>query len=397
MKYKIKDIRNKILCGDTLTELKKFPDECVNLVITSPPYFQLRLYGRKNKSEIGLEATPQEYVKKLTIIFKEVKRVLKKSGSFWLNLSDVYGGSGAKRKKDYKGKYKTSGMDSFPTGRNRKINPKSLLGIPEQLMLSLIDDGWILRNKCLWIKSIIFKNKETIGGCMPTSCNDRFNQNAFEYFYFFTKNKKYYFNADKIRVPYKPLSEKRIQAGFSPNVSFDYTERLSKNPPTDAEYRYNLRKNKSYNTKKDSQKIGERKTKIPKYQAESFGSPRARYHRKTDLTADFFKKKGSGGNVNLPQKEKDFSKGKIPVCVWQYNTISVKGIHTALFPFHLLERPIKACLPKDGILLDPFCGFATSWLAQKLYQPKASFIGIELYQKYIDESYKRLAQQNLGI
>lgn len=357
--YDIEKIKNTILNGDALSELKNFPDESVDLIINSPPYFGLRSYS-DDPQEIGKEKTVKEYVEKLTGIYRECKRVLKKTGSLWINISDVYDGSGAKRPQDYKKKYKKYGKDSYVIGVNKKINSLSLLGVPEQLMLSLIDSGWILRNKNLWVKSSIDKNGETKGGCMPTSTNNRYNQNAFEYFYFFVKDKKYYFNDDAVRVPYKEL-----------------------------------RKERTYGTaKKDSQriKVRQKKTKIPEETAEDFGSPRARYHRKTDLTAPFFQEKGQGENVNLPQKEKDFSRGKIPVCVWQYNTIPVGGIHTALYPHTLLERPIKSCLPFDGILLDLFCGLATSWLAQQMYQPKASFIGIELNPEYIEASYKRIKE-----
>ena len=268
---------NHIYQEDSLSVLKTFSDECIDLIITSPPYYQLRKYSQ-DSNEVGREKTVEEYVKRLTIIFQEAKRVLKKSGSFWLNISDVYGGSGAKSQKDLLGsKERKKEIDSFPVGQSKNVNPQSLLGVPEQLMLSLIADGWILRNKCIWAKSMIDKKGETTGGCMPSPCTSRFNQNGFEYFYFFTKSKDYYFNADAVRVPYKPLSEKRIQAGFSDYVSFDYKQRPSKQ--TEAEYRYNLRANKTYNTKKGSQKIWEKKTKIPKESAENFGSPRARYHR----------------------------------------------------------------------------------------------------------------------
>ena len=83
---------NKIYNGDALDVLKTFPDECVDMAITSPPYWALRDYGAEG--QLGLESTFQEYINKLCDIFDEVKRVLKKSGSCWVNLGDAYSGSG---------------------------------------------------------------------------------------------------------------------------------------------------------------------------------------------------------------------------------------------------------------------------------------------------------------
>ena len=79
---------NKIICGDSLQELKKLPDESVDCVITSPPYWALRDYGVEG--QLGLEPTFQEYITKLCNIFDEVKRVLKKEGTCWVNLGDTY-------------------------------------------------------------------------------------------------------------------------------------------------------------------------------------------------------------------------------------------------------------------------------------------------------------------
>src|SRR3990167_2885347 len=82
---------NKLICGDALIELKKLDNESVDCVITSPPYYGLRDY--KVDGQIGLETTPAEYLQKLWTIFDEVKRVLKKEGTIWVNLGDTYGGS----------------------------------------------------------------------------------------------------------------------------------------------------------------------------------------------------------------------------------------------------------------------------------------------------------------
>lgn len=82
---------NQIILGDSLEVLKTLPDECVDCVITSPPYWNLRDYGVAG--QLGLEPTFQEYIEKLCVIFDEVKRVLKPTGTVWANLGDTYSGN----------------------------------------------------------------------------------------------------------------------------------------------------------------------------------------------------------------------------------------------------------------------------------------------------------------
>jgi DNA modification methylase len=83
---------NKIINSDCLKGLKELPDGCVDCCVTSPPYFGLRDYG--HEGQIGLEETPEAFVSKMVEVFTEVKRVLKKEGTLWLNLGDSYNGSG---------------------------------------------------------------------------------------------------------------------------------------------------------------------------------------------------------------------------------------------------------------------------------------------------------------
>jgi DNA modification methylase len=125
---------------------------------------------------LGLEPTFHEYIDKLTAIFDEVKRVLKKTGSCWVVLGDTYGthsgGWG-----DIHKKYKSKELDKLPTGLE-----KSLLCIPERFAIEMISRGWILRNKIVWHKP----------NCMPSSAKDRFTVD-YENVFFFTKSSRYYF------------------------------------------------------------------------------------------------------------------------------------------------------------------------------------------------------------
>ena len=185
---------DKIICGDTLTELKKFPDECIDCVITSPPFFNLRDYGVAG--QIGLEKTWQEYIGKLIIIFNEVKRVLKKTGSCFVNLGDSYNGN---KKGNTSEKWKKINTDNFQK-KKQEMSDKSLILIPHRFAIAMIDNKWILRNTLLWVKPNV----------MPESVQDRWKK-AHEYIFFFVKSKKYFFNLDAIRTPHKQVSINRAK------------------------------------------------------------------------------------------------------------------------------------------------------------------------------------------
>lgn len=190
---------NVIHQGDSLEVLKKLPDESVDCVITSPPYWALRDYGVKG--QLGLEPTFEEYINKLCDIFDEVKRVLKKEGTCWVNIGDTYMGNSSysQRGRQGFGKDKIGMMNkktwTDPKHKNTKgrlrareyvesgqIIEKSLCQIPSRFAIEMTNRGWILRNEIVWHKP----------NCMPSSVEDRFTVD-FEKVFFFTKNKKYHF------------------------------------------------------------------------------------------------------------------------------------------------------------------------------------------------------------
>ena len=146
----------RILQGDVLSRLGDLPDESVDCVVTSPPYYGLRDYGMEG--QIGLEETPEEYVKKMVEVFKEVRRVLRSDGTLWLNLGDSYAGSGKgawNNKIDQKESYIPDPdspqclMNKVPKGLKRK----DLIGIPWRVALALQADGWWLRQDIIWCLS----------------------------------------------------------------------------------------------------------------------------------------------------------------------------------------------------------------------------------------------------
>ena len=140
------DFINKMIYGDCFEVMKQMPDESIDMVMTSPPYWGLRDYGI-GAGQLGLEPTPEIYIEHLTIIFNEVKRALKKGGTLWLNIGDTYsGGAGGKTPGSDSLKYRSKNRPN----RKDLIQHKCLTMIPERLAWSLIQNGWILRNKIIW-------------------------------------------------------------------------------------------------------------------------------------------------------------------------------------------------------------------------------------------------------
>ena len=181
-------LADDVLCiiGDAEKELAKFGDNCIDCVVTSPPYFQLRDYG--TRQQIGMENTYQDYLESLLRVFKQVHRVVKSEGTVFVNIADSYatvsGGMGAydkQRSDEYKSDFAKEAMNFKQKRQN--IPEKSLIGIPSRFQISMIDLGFICRNEIIWHKPNAF----------PSSATDRFTPD-FEKIFFFSKAQKYFFN-----------------------------------------------------------------------------------------------------------------------------------------------------------------------------------------------------------
>ena len=172
--------------GDARDVLPTLADQSVHCVVTSPPYWGLRDYG--SDGQIGLEATPEEYVANLVAVFREVRRVLRDDGTVWLNLGDSYNGSGAI---GGAGKQHTNG-GSVSRPDNRAgwpgLKPKDLVGIPWRVAFALQADGWWLRSDIIWSKP----------NPMPESVTDRPTK-AHEYLFLLAKRERYYFDQEAVR------------------------------------------------------------------------------------------------------------------------------------------------------------------------------------------------------
>jgi DNA modification methylase len=183
-----------------LETLKKMPNEFLDSVITSPPYWQLRDYGYDG--QWGLEPTFHEYLEHLWEMMDEIYRALKPSGTAWINLGDSYNGTGGghkieKQRDTYK-KYNKN-LKPAPNGKKEiSIQNKCLLLIPHRFAIGCIDRGWIMRNDIIWAKR----------NGMPESVNDRFSKKH-EYFFFMTKSTDYYFDLDAIRSRHIHANDKR--------------------------------------------------------------------------------------------------------------------------------------------------------------------------------------------
>lgn len=188
---------NQILCGDALDTLRGISDETVDMCLTSPPYYGLRDYGVQG--QIGQEESPQLYIDRLRLIFAEVHRVLKPSGTLWLNIGDSYAGSmqgagtkapSAKQQSNRGTQYMLEPSHKSPLRRLEGYKPKDMLGIPWQLAFTLREDGWYLRQDIIWYR----------GNCMPESVRDRCTK-SYEHVFLLSKSPKYYFDGDAIREP----------------------------------------------------------------------------------------------------------------------------------------------------------------------------------------------------
>lgn len=251
--------RYEILEGNCLETLKTLPDNYVQCVVTSPPYWSLRSYGtepqlfggdvncehdwqkfapRRPRSEndvinpdsvqsnnkgsncnlqdtmicrkcdgwmgeIGQEHDPDLFVKHLVLIFREVRRVLREDGICWVNIANTY--------------YNNSNYD------HPYLKDKDMVPISEMMAIAMQKDGWYLRQVNIWHKL----------NCYPYSGKDRTTSN-FEYIYHFTKNSHYYYDQDAIRMPHRESSLKRINTpmnitpikGYTPIQNTDDQERF---------------------------------------------------------------------------------------------------------------------------------------------------------------------------
>lgn len=179
--------------GDVLERLAGLEEESVHCCVTSPPYWRLRDYGVTR--QIGMEDTIDEYVTKMVDVFREVRRVLRRDGTLWLNLGDSYitngwgGGTGGWHGGQ---KIDKARLDASKKANNKQpgLKSKDMAGIPWRVAFALQSDGWWLRSDIIWHR----KNP------MPEAVYDRPTK-SHEYIFLLSKSKKYFYDADAVKCP----------------------------------------------------------------------------------------------------------------------------------------------------------------------------------------------------
>lgn len=327
----------KIITGEALSALQSLESNSVDCCITSPPYYGLRDYGKDG--QIGLEATPSEYIEKLVAVFREVRRVLKKDGTLWLNMGDSYAGSGkgAAAYPDNARKYKQGtnkgmlGAAATAKIKSPEYKRKDLMGIPWRLAFALQADGWYLRQDIIWYKP----------NCMPESVKDRCTK-SHEYIFLLSKSDKYYFDHEAIKEP---------AVGFN-NI-----------PPAGS---------KGTLTPNSRRRKGNSKT---------FRGGGAYTNNQTFNNSTDAKRESSGNTENTTglRNKRD---------VWSVSTRGYKEAHFATFPEKLIAPCVLAGCPIGGIVLDPFLGSGTTAVVAE--KNKRNCIGIEINPIYADMTERRL-------
>jgi len=321
----------RIINADVLAGLAKLADESVHCVVTSPPYWGLRDYGVEG--QIGLEATPAEFVARMVEVFREVRRVLRRDGTCWINMGDSYAsvlkGTGGIGKSTLGPASGGHGMtpDAVVRSQDRQmmvqrrfdiatsgLKSKDLIGIPWRVAFALQADGWWLRSDIIWSKP----------NPMPESVTDRPTK-AHEYIFMITKSERYFYDAEAI-------AETAIHAG---------------------------------EVKKTNGSDG---------MAGGYDGHRTR---------DGFKR---GVTVKETRNKRT---------VWTIPSAPFPEAHFATFPPELPEICIKAGCPVGGTVLDPFGGAGTTGLVADRLQRNA--ILIELNPEYVAMAERRINGDRGGL
>jgi len=194
---------NKIEFGDCRETMRRWKEQGIKAqtCVTSPPYFGLRDYG--HDGQLGLEETPDEYIKAMVEVFRCVWDVLEDDGTLWLNIGDSYCNSNGFARASPE--YQREGRNNMPAN-DRKLDKlhetglktKDLIGIPWMLAFALRADGWYLRQDIIWHKP----------NPMPESVQDRCTK-AHEYIFLLTKSQKYYYDIDALKEPVENMGKPR--------------------------------------------------------------------------------------------------------------------------------------------------------------------------------------------
>lgn len=209
----------RIYCGDNRVILPSLPHSSVHCVVTSPPYFNQRDYG--NEKQIGLEKTPDDYVAELVRVFREVRMVMRRDATLWVNIGDKYAN-------DDKWGGSTSGKHTpelHGHGPDRRkittgMGSKNLLGVPWRFAFAMQADGWILRSDIIWHRT----------NAMPQSMHDRPSCNH-EYLFLFAREPRYFYDDVAIREPGTDAKGRTKRSVWSIPVAAEKEQHFACFPP----------------------------------------------------------------------------------------------------------------------------------------------------------------------
>lgn len=331
-----------VLQGDAIARLRELPSESVNCCVTSPPYFGLRDYGVEG--QIGLEATPEEFVTKLVGVFREVRRVLRDDGTCWVNLGDSYCSTAPGTMGDKLNRRGIlAGVSDRRSSASRKLRPKTpsgmkpkdLMGIPWMVAFALRADGWWLRSEIIWHKPSV----------MPESVTDRPTR-SHEQVFMFTKSAYYFYDADAIAEPCSPNTHARISQDVMSQIG---SARANGGAKTNGNMKAVVKG--GVNPKAAHNVFGSR-------QNESWSASTA-----------------------MPVKTRNKR------TVWTVGHRGYSEAHFATYPPELIKPCILAGCPVGGVVLDPFAGSGTT--GKVALENGRSAILIELNPEYIKLIEKR--------
>lgn len=374
----------KILIGDVRERLRQLPDESVHCVVTSPPYWGLRDYGVVG--QLGLEPTLAEHIETMVEVLREVRRVLRKDGTLWLNYGDCYAtspnGRSAADTKAAGGDDRTFRDKPFST-IGGVLKPGDLCMIPNRLAIALQEDGW-------WVKSEIIWGKPN---AMPDSSGSSRPSTAHEKIFLLAKS-----GSSEIR---------RARDTGEISAVPDRTEQVPMVTTGELGPRW-LRMPYYYSAA--DVKLPQAEASVQRLSQDidgQTGSSRANAGRKTNgnmkaVGARTDKQRGhsrrhQGFNERWDkmEREEQTANGRFlrnfepaPVAVWEIPIQGFKDAHFATFPPDLAARAILGGCPKGGTVLDPFGGAGTTGLVADRLERNALLI--ELNPEYAEMARKRI-------
>ncbi len=375
--------------GDVREVLASLPDESVHCCVTSPPYWGLRDYG--SDGQLGLEPTPDEYVANMVAVFSEVRRVLRKDGTCWLNLGDSYshGGNGSRDPEKWpKQSRNDHRVEHAKAAANTK--PKDMIGIPWKVAFDLQADGWYLRSDIIWSKP----------NPMPESVTDRPTK-AHEYVFLLTRSPRYYFDAEAVREAYTPDDRKKRVHDHQTDGGHENYDAMNNGKERWANTGRNVRSVWEIATQPYAEAhfatfpeaLVERCVKAGTSEHGCCPECAAPWERETDVSYEKSPVHGAGSVVGRHYETgaNNFDGAGMPRLNKRVETLGWKP-SCECFP-QPLDRVDWKPSPVPCVVLDPFMGSGTTALVARRLGRRS--VGIELNAEYCALAARRLQQLSL--